>query len=290
MHPAPFDYVRASSWEDAVARLVEAGDEARVIAGGQSLVPMMMLRVAAPSLLVDVGGAAERTIERANGTLRLSALARHVDVQRSQAVRAACPILAEATSRIGNVRVRHRGTVGGSVAHGEPTAEWPCLAVALGATMRALGPGGERAIAAGDFFVTHLTTALQPGEVVTHVDVPALRPGQGSCFVELARRGGDFALVEVAAVVELDGDGRCADARVVVGATGDRPADVSGAAAALRGEAPDERLAAEVGRAAAAELRIGPSPHASEAYRRDVAAVLVRRALLTAAARSSVAT
>jgi CO/xanthine dehydrogenase FAD-binding subunit len=286
MYAAPFDYVRATSWSEAVAQLAEAGEDARVIAGGQSLVPMMMLRIAEPSVLVDIGGAAERTIERSNGTLVVSALARHVDLESSAVAREACPMLAEAAGLIGNVRVRHRGTIGGALAHGEPTAEWPCLAVALGATVHAHGPAGERAIAASDLFVTHLTTSLEPGEVITRIELPVLRPGQGSCFVELARRAGDFAMVEVAALVTLGDDGRFADARVVVGATADRPTDVSSAAAALHGEEPGERLAGEVGRVVADEVEVGPSTHASADYRREMVSVLVKRAVLTAAARA----
>lgn len=285
MYAAPFDYVRASSWTDAIQQLAVGGEDARVIAGGQSLVPMMMLRIAEPTLLVDVGGAAERTIERSDGTLRVSALARHVDLERSAAAREACPMLAEAAGLIGNVRVRHRGTIGGAIAHGEPTAEWPCLAVALDATIRVLGPSGERAIAAGDMFLTHLTTALEPGEVVTRIDIPVSGPGQGSCFLELARRTGDFAMVEVAATVTLGADGRCTAARVVLGATGDRPADVA-AATALHGEALDEPLAGEIGRAAAEAADVGASTHASTEYRREMVSVLVKRALLAAGARA----
>jgi carbon-monoxide dehydrogenase medium subunit len=286
MYAAPFEYVRASSWSEAVAQLAAAGEDARVIAGGQSLVPMMMLRIAEPTVLVDIGGAAERTIERSNGTLVVSALARHVDLESSAVAREACPMLAEAAGLIGNVRVRHRGTIGGALAHGEPTAEWPCLAVALGATIHAQGPAGERAIAADDLFVTHLTTSLEPGEVITRIELPVLRPGQGSCFVELARRAGDFAMVEVAALLTLGDEGTCTEARVVVGATADRPADVSSAAAALLGQDPGERLAGEVARAAADEVEVGPSTHASAGYRREMVSVLVKRAVLAAAARA----
>lgn len=286
MYAAPFEYARASSWSDAVEQLAAAGEDARVIAGGQSLVPMMMLRIAEPTMLVDVGPIGDREIRRSNGTLLLPALTRHVDLERSPLVAEACPILAEAAGLIGNVRVRHRGTIGGSVAHGEPTAELPCLLVALGATIQALGPAGPRAIPAAEMFVTHLTTALEPGEVVTRVDVPALAAGQGSCFVELVRRPGDFAMVEVAALVTLDADGRCSAARLVVSAIGERPVDVSAAAAALVGEAVDGRPAGEVGRSVAEDADVGPSTHGSVEYRREMVAVLVRRALLTAAARA----
>lgn len=287
MSSAPFEYVRATSWREAVAHLALAGEDARVIAGGQSLVPMMMLRLAVPSVLVDIASAAERSIERSEGSLVVSALARHVDLQESAAVQNACPILAEAAGLIGNIRVRHRGTIGGSLAHGEHTAEWPCIAVAVGATIYALGPSGERAIAADDLFVTHMTTSLEPGEVVTRVDVPVLRRGQGSCFVELARRPGDFATVEVAALLTLGSDGRCTDVRVVAGAISDRPVDCSSAAAVLHGEEPGESLVTQVAHAAAGEIEVGPSTHASAEYRRDMLSVLIKRALLTAAARGA---
>jgi carbon-monoxide dehydrogenase medium subunit len=286
MYAAPFEYVPAGSWEEAVAALAEAGDEARVIAGGQSLVPMMMLRIAEPAVLVDVGRAAGRDIERVDGTLRISALTRHVDLERSADARAACAMIPEAASRIGNVRVRHRGTIGGALAHGEPTAEWPCLAVALEGSVEVLGPDGPRSVPAEELFVTHLTTSLEAGEVITRVDLPVVGPDAGSCFIELARRPGDFAIAEVAAVVGLTPDGRCERVRLVVGAVGERPVDHSAAAAGLLGEVPREELATEAGRAVAAEVEIGPSTHASEDYRRDMVAVLARRALVEAAGRA----
>jgi len=287
MHAAAFDYARASSWSDAVTRLGEAGEDARVIAGGQSLVPMMMLRLAAPSALIDLGGIEPRPIEVRDGTLMLSALTRHVELEHSATVQDSCPMLTEATRQIGNVRVRQRGTIGGSLAHGEATAELPCVAVAHGATVHALGPdGATRAIAAQDLFLTHLTTTLEPSEVITGVQFPALTRGQGSCFLELARRAGDFAMVEAAALVTLDDDGACTDARVVVGATGERPADHSDLAGALHGEPPGEGPAADIGHAIAAAVEVGPNTHAGPEYRRGMVAVLVKRALLIAATRA----
>jgi CO/xanthine dehydrogenase FAD-binding subunit len=286
LYATAFDYVRAHSWTEAVERLVEGGEDARVIAGGQSLVPMMTLRLADPSVLVDIGGATERSIERRNGTLVLSALVRHVDLEHSGTVRASCPMLAEAAGMIGNVRVRHRGTIGGSLAHGDATAELPCVAVAMGATVQITGPLGERSMAVRDLLVTHLTTSLEPGEVITRVEVPALVVGQGSAFVEMARRPGDFAIVEVAAVVTLGGGGRLTDARIVVGATSDRPADMSALAEPLHGEPPSEHLTSEVAGAVAAEARVGSSTHGGAEYRRDMIAVLVKRALLIAATRA----
>jgi CO/xanthine dehydrogenase FAD-binding subunit len=287
MYSAPFEYLRAGSWEDAVAKLERGDEDAHVLAGGQSLVPMMMLGLAAPTLLVDVAGAGERTIEVRDGSLVLSALVRHVDLEQSDAVRDTCPMLVEAAGHIGNVRVRHRGTIGGSLAHAEATAEFAVVAVAHRATARVLGPRGERAVAAADLFVTHLTTSLEPAEVITGVEFPSLGPRTGSCFLEMARRVGDFAMAEVAAIVSIDETGQCDDVRLVVGAVSDRPADVSDTAGALIGAPPGQAAVTEMARAAADEVEIGPSSHAGIDYRREMVAVLVERAVGTAVARAS---
>ncbi len=287
MYSVPFDYVRASSWEDAVAKLQQGDEEARVISGGQSLVPMMMLRVATPSLLVDVAAAGERTIDVRDGKLVLSALVRHVDLEHSDVVHGSCPMLTDAASHIGNVRVRQRGTIGGSLAHGEATAELSTVAVAQQATVRVLGPAGERSIAAQDLFVTHLTTSLRPSEVITAVEFPIAGERYGSCFTEISRRAGDFAMVEVAAALTLDDDGRCVTVRLVVGAVGDHPADVSAAAQALVGDRVSDGTVADLARSIAQGVEIGPSTHAGLGYRRDMVAVLIGRALRTAAARAT---
>jgi carbon-monoxide dehydrogenase medium subunit len=287
MYSAPFEYLRASSWEDAVAQLERGDEDAHVLAGGQSLVPMMMLGLAAPTLLVDIGGAGERTIERRDGSLVLSALVRHVDLEHSDVVRDACPMLAEAVRHIGNVRVRQRGTIGGSMAHAEATAELAAVAVAHKASVRVLGPRGERTVPAADLFVTHLTTSLEPTEVIAAVEFPAAAgPRTGSCFLEMARRAGDFAMAEVAATVSLDDAGRYEEVRLVVGAVADRPADVSEAANALIGEPPAQATVTELARAVADQVEIGPSSHASVEYRREMVAVLVERALRTATERA----
>jgi carbon-monoxide dehydrogenase medium subunit len=257
-----------------------------VISGGQSLVPMMMLRLAAPSLLVDVAGAGERTIEVRGGKLFLSALVRHVELEHSEVVRSSCPMLTEAVSHIGNVRVRQRGTIGGSLAHGEATAELSTVAVAQLATVRVLGPSGERAIAAKDLFVTHLTTSLQAGEVITGVEFPVAGERSGSCFTEITRRAGDFAMVEVAAAVTLDDDGCCSTARLVVGAVGDHPVDVSAAAQSLVGDRLDDGAVGALARSVGEDMEVGPSTHAGLGYRRQMVAVLIRRAMRTAADRA----
>lgn len=287
MYSTPFDYVRASSWEDAVARLQEGGDEAHVLSGGQSLVPMMMLRLAVPSLLVDVASAADRTIAVRDGRLVLSALVRHVDLERSEVVRDCCPMLPEAVGHIGNVRVRQRGTIGGSLAHGEATAELATVAIAHEATVHVLGPSGARTVAARDLFVTHLTTSLRPSEVITGVEFPVSGERSGSCFAEITRRAGDFAMAEAAAALTVDADGQCASARLVVGAVGDRPTDVSAEVQVLVGESVAEPVVTDLAHSVAHTVDIGPSTHASVEYRREMVTVLVARALRTAAARAS---
>ena len=279
MYAAAFDYLRASSWNDAVQRLAELGDEAHVIAGGQSLVPMMMLRFAAPSALIDIGAVDERTIELEDGTLVLSALVRHVDLEHSDVVAEHAPMLTQAVRQIGNVRVRQRGTIGGSLAHGEPAAELPCVLIAHRASVHALGPEGERTIAVDDLPIMQLMTSLGQGELITGVEVPVLTDGQGSCFIEMARRPGDFAMVNGAAIVTCDENGTCTAARLVLGAVGRRPVDVSEAAQALVGRPIDEEASEAVGAAVAADAEVTPSSHAGIEYRREMAAVQVARAL-----------
>ena len=284
MYAAAFDYLRASSWAEAVQRLAELGDDAHVIAGGQSLVPMMMLRFAAPSALIDIAGVDERTLElSADGRLVLSALVRHVDLEHSDVVAEHVPMLTQAVRQIGNVRVRQRGTIGGSLAHGEPAAELPCVLIAHGASVRALGPDGERTIAVNDLPIMQLMTSLGEGELITRVEVPTLTEGQGSCFIEMARRPGDFAMVNVAAIATCDESGTCTAVRLVLGAVGNRPVDVSEAAQELVGHAIDEESSEAVGAAVAAEAEVTPSSHAGIEYRREVVGVLVARALRGAA-------
>jgi CO/xanthine dehydrogenase FAD-binding subunit len=279
MYAAAFDYLRASSWTEAVQRLAELGDDAHVIAGGQSLVPMMILHFAAPSALIDIAGVDERTIELADDTLVLSALVRHVDLEHSEVVAEHAPMLTQAVRQIGNVRVRQRGTIGGSLAHGEPAAELPCVLIAHGASVQALGPDGERTIAVNDLPVTQLITSLGEGELITRVEVPTLIDGQGSCFIEMARRPGDFAMVNVAAIVTCDESGTCTAVRLALGAVGRRPVDVSEAAQALVGLAIDAESSEAVAAAVAADAEVTPSSHAGIEYRREMAGVQVARAL-----------
>ena len=270
-------YVRASSFEEAAGLLAELGEDARAIAGGQSLVPMMNLRLARPAVLVDLSGAGEPSFERGGGGVVIGALTRHCDLERSAVIAEECPILAEAARFIGNVRVRNRGTIGGSLAHADPAGELPCVAVALGASIRTVSPRGVRALPAGEFFQTYFTTALEPDEVVTHVEVPALPPHTGWSFQELARRVGDFAVSAVAAVITLAGD-HCRDARLVACAVAQRPLELTAAEGVLRGAKPEDVLDEIESRAGAA---VSPN-----GYKAAVTGVLARRAVVEAVDRA----
>jgi CO/xanthine dehydrogenase FAD-binding subunit len=279
MYPAPFEYVKATAWRDAVDLLTEHGDDAKVLAGGQSLVPMMSLRLASPTHIVDVNDIDDGTIRERNGAVEIPALARHAELERSPVLARVCPLIAEAAGLIGNIRVRHRGTLGGSLAHGDPSAELPCALVALEGTVRALGPDGERRIPAGSFFRSYFTTALTPSEVVVGVEVPAARERTGAAFVEFSNRAGDFATVEVAAIVHLDDSDGCRDVRVTAGGISDQPVDLSEPAASLIGRLPNEALIADAARAVSESSDPRGDDRATPGYRRQLVEVLTKRAL-----------
>jgi aerobic carbon-monoxide dehydrogenase medium subunit len=289
MYPAPFDYISVRSWDEAIAVLIDrAGEEAKVLGGGQSLVPMMALRLARPSCLVDINGIEDGAVRVEGEHVVVPALTRHADVETSPELRRHCPVLPEAASLIGNVRVRHRGTIGGSLAHADPSAELPCVAVATGSEIVAVGPDGTRSIPAGEFFLGHFTSALGPAELVREVRVPALRPTTGWAFLEFMRRGGDFAVVEVAVLVELEGDGAtCARAEVVIGGVADRPVRASGVSEALMGGQLDEARIAEGAERAREAVNPTGDAYASAAYRKDLVRTLTGRALALASDRAA---
>jgi len=287
MVAAPFRYERVSSFEEAVRALGERGEDAKVIAGGQSLVPMLNLRLARPEWLIDVNPVGAGPIEDHGGYLRLPALTRHRAVEEAEVVRRRCPILAEAAAQVGNVRTRTRGTVGGSLAHADPAAELPLVAVALGAEVTVLGRDGAREVAADDLLVSYLTTTLAPDEVVVELRVPTIGPRSGWSFLELSRRSSDWMVVGVAALVELDAGGAVAAASVAIGGVAERPWLVPEEALAdLLGAAPDQAAFARVAELAAAALHPEDDVQASGAYRRRLAAVLGRRTLAEAVARA----
>jgi carbon-monoxide dehydrogenase medium subunit len=283
MKPAPVGYHRATSTTDAVSALATIG--AKVLAGGQTLVPLLAMRKARPSILVDINGLSDLDYVRRDGDrLAIGALTRHRTVETSPEVAMAAPLLAEAMRYVGHVTIRNRGTIGGSVAHSDPAAEVPAVLTALDAELVITGSGGVRTVGATEFFVDRFTSVLQPDELLTEIRVPILPAGTVVAVEELARRRGDLAIVAVFLAVTTDGAGRGTDARIAVSGAGAVPLRARAAEAALVGAelGGDTAGAAVDGAAAAVEAAAdGPDDvHAPAGYRREMAAVLTRRALL----------
>ena len=284
MKPAPFRYVAARSLEQALALKAEHGDEARFLAGGQSLVPTMNFRLTQPAVLIDINPLIELAGVRGNGSgnLRIGALTRYSTLERAPAVAHDLPLVHEALPHIAHPQIRNRGTIGGNLAHADPASEMPAVVVALSGKLRAQSVQGDRWIAAIDFFLGALSTALAPDEMLTEVELPAAPPRSGACFMEVARRRGDFAIAGVACSVRLEPDGRCAEARIALCNAGDRPIFAADAAASLTGR----RLGQKDIEAAAALIQgvidPGGNIHASKEFQRHVAGVLTARALATA--------
>ena len=311
MKPAPFEYHAPSTAAEAVGLLAGLGDGAKVIAGGQSLVPVLALRLTVFDHLVDIGRIGElRGIERrgagaAGGdAVWIGAGTTEATIGRSELVAGAVPLLTRATPLIGHFQIRNRGTIGGSLAHADPSAEYPAVALALDATIETLSPRGRRAIPAGEFFAGIWTTALEPDELLTGVSFPAAGPSApgkvagfdrartggyggssprkttGFAIEEFARRAGDFAVAGAAVAVELDGGGRVTRCRIALFGVGPTPLRAPAAEAAVLGTAADDIDAAETGRAAVAGLDSVPSDlHGTADYRKKVGAVMVARAL-----------
>jgi len=279
MKPAAFQYFDPQSVTDAVARLREHGGAAKVLAGGQSLLPLMNLRLVRPAVVVDINRIASLAyIRESHGTLTLGALTRLSAVEGSDVVRRRVPLLAEAAAHVGHLAIRHRGTIGGNLAHADPASEIPAALLALEGHVVATGPRGERTIAAADLFKGPLTTALDPAELLTEVRVPIDPPGSGSAFLEVSRREGDYALVGVAVLLQKDG-GRCARARLGLCGVGGTALRMREAETILESAGvTDDALPAV---ALAVERAVAPSDdvQASADYRRHVAGVLTVRAV-----------
>jgi CO/xanthine dehydrogenase FAD-binding subunit len=281
----PFEYAAPETLEDALALLHEHRDEAKVLAGGQSLVPLLNYRLARPRVVVDINGLPLDSIALEEGRLRLGALVRHHQLEESPTIARHAPLLREAAQLIGNVRVRTLGTLGGSLAHADPAAELPTVMTALDARLTVASAAGRRTIAARDFITGPLTTVLAPDEIVTEVEIPT-PPAQGFAVEELARRAGDFGLVVIAALVRVDRSGRVEDARLALGGVADRPVRAAAAEEALRGREPTAGVLARAAELAREPLDPPSDAFASGAYRRLLAGVLVRRALAGAVARA----
>jgi aerobic carbon-monoxide dehydrogenase medium subunit len=283
MIPAKFDYVRPATLDEAVTALAEGGEDAKVIAGGQSLLPLLRLRLAYPELLVDIGGLYElRGITDAGGELLIGARTTHHQLAHDPLIAEHCGLLAEAAGTVADPAVRHRGTLGGSLAHADPAGDLPAVILALDATLIARGPGGEREISAADFFADYLTTTLRLGEILTGIRVPKLGAGWGYRYEKFHRTAQAWAIVGVAALARRD-DGHVAEARIGLTNMGQVPVRAAAAEAAAAGaEATRDALLA-----AGARADEGSSPpsdlHGAPDYRRHLARVLTGRALTAAA-------
>ncbi len=279
MKPAPFAYARPESLDDAIGLLHEHGEDARVLAGGQSLMATLNMRLSAPKVLVDIGHVSGLAgIEAAGDGLRIGAMTRHADVEASELVSANAPLIASAMPHIAHPAVRNRGTFGGSIAFADPAAELPACAVALGARMAIAGKGGSRTVDADTFFQGLYETALGPDEVLTAVEVPGIGAGWRSGFLEFARRQGDYAMIGLAAHVEVKG-GRFGGGRLVFFGVGERPVSAVQSAALLQGESWSDALGARIAEALGEELDPFEDLNANAAMRRHLAGVLVKRVL-----------
>jgi carbon-monoxide dehydrogenase medium subunit len=279
MKPASFAYVRAESVPAATGALARYGDEAKVLAGGQSLLPLMNFRLARPEVLIDIGGLRELSgLAARDGRVSVGALTRHLDLERCGLAGPLGTLLRASAAHVGHLPIRTRGTFGGSVAHADPASEWCMLTTLLDGSVTALSASGERQIAAPDFFETVFTTALEPDELLTAVTLPLLGDTHRVAVAEFARRAGDFAVVAVMVACTVR-DGMLGEARVCFGGVADRPVRSPEAEAVLTGQPATAGTFATAADAAAAAVSPPADIHGSAAYRRDLARVLLRRAL-----------
>lgn len=289
MKPPPFEYFAPTSLEEALAHLAQYGYDAKVLAGGQSLIPTMNFRLAQPAVLVDLNNIPELFYIRPdeNGGVRIGAMTRHSQVEHDPLIAERAPLVHETMPHIAHPQIRNRGTFGGSIAHNDPAAELPAVTAALGARFRLRSQAGERWVSADEFFLGLFYTALEPEEILVEAALPALLPRTGWAFREMARRPGDYALVGVTAVVTLDESDRCQQVRLVFFSVGEGPVEARQAAEVLRGESLTPQLirtAAET--AAMADIDPSSDVHASAEFRRHLAKVLARQALEEATERA----
>jgi CO/xanthine dehydrogenase FAD-binding subunit len=280
MKPSAFDYFDPKGVKEAIKLLERYGDEGKLLAGGQSLVPMMNFRVARPKVLIDINGIrALQYIRQSGKALAIGALTRESELEASQLVTGRCPILAKAVSYIGHTAIRTRGTVGGSLAHADPSAEIPTVICALNGQMKVVGISGKRTLGPEEFFLTYLTTSLDPTEILVEVRVPTLPVGTGWSFMELSRRHGDFAIVAVAVVLYRGRAKACKEARIALGGVAPTPIRAADAEGVLAGQKITEALIQEAAMKAAEATEPESDYHASAEYRRDMARVFTQRAL-----------
>ncbi len=286
MKPPPFAYHAPTRLDEALALLERYGDDAKVLAGGQSLMPLLNFRLSAPAALVDINRVAElSSLRQENGQVRIGALTRQRTIEFSELVRRQLPLLHEATTLVGHLPIRTRGTIGGSLAHADPAAEYPAVALVFEAELVLQGPRGRRIVSAEEFFVSYLTTCLAPNEIVTEIRFSPAPPTSGWAFEEVARRHGDFALVGVAGVMDTEGE-QCRTARLAAAGVGPTPMRLRAAEDILVQEGVTEHSTQRAAAAAAARVEPESDIHASADFRRHLTQVLTRRAIQRACERS----
>jgi len=288
MKPAPFDYYAPTSVDETCSLLARYGSDAKLLAGGQSLVPLLALRLAQPATLIDLNGVHELDYIRADDNgVAIGAMTRQRTVERSSVMRETCPLLPAAVEWIGHPQIRNRGTIGGSLVHSDPAAELPALATLLDATFTITNAqGAKRTVKPDEFFVTYLTTAVEPEEMLSEIYFPTLPAGTGWSFVEVARRHGDFALVGAAATVALDSAGACSNVRIALFGVAPTATRSPSAEQALLNQKPDEQEIAAAASEVVKDIDPPGDVHASVEYRKYVATNLVRRALTEAVQRA----
>lgn len=286
MYPAAFDYHAPSTLDEAIKLLAEGDGDVKVLAGGHSLLPLMKLRLAQPRAVVDIGRISGLSGVRLEGnSIVIGALTTHAEVARSSEIQQRLPLLAECASHIGDLQVRNKGTIGGSLAHADPAGDLPAVALALEAEITARGPNGERTIGAGDFFVDLLTSALEPSEILTSIRLPLLPAGAGSAYLKFDHPASHYALCGVAAVLVVHG-GTVAEARVGITGVGPKAYRASSVEAALQGQPANADSFAQAAGGAADGQDVLGDLHASSEYRAHLARVFARRALEAALERA----
>ena len=287
MIPANFDYIAAKSLDEALSLLARHKDDAKLLAGGHSLLPAMKLRLAQPKVLIDLGKIKDLSyIKEDAGQVRIGAMTTHFQIETSDLLRRVCPLLPETASNLGDMQVRNKGTIGGSLAHSDPAADWPAAVLAVDAEIVLANPKGERVINAGDFFVDLLTTALQPGEVLKEIRFATPKGRVGQAYLKVRHPASGFAVVGIAANLTLDASGKCQSAGI--GVTGVAPKAYRAGAAenALKGKSLDARTLAAAAEHAADRVEANSDLFASGEYRKHLAQVYTRRALETAVSRA----
>jgi carbon-monoxide dehydrogenase medium subunit len=286
MFPAAFDYAAPESLAEALALLKQRGDDAKIMAGGQSLIPMLKLRFAQPALVIDIGRLPSMAgISRQNGHLRIGALARHVDIERNADLPKLCPILLDTVHWISDPLVRNRGTMAGSVCHADPSGDWGSVMLALDASLVARSESGERVIPANGFFQGPFTTTLRPDEIVTEIRIPMPKGAAGGAYNKLERKVGDFATVAVAVHVEMSG-GKIAKAGIGLTAVGPTNIKATAAEKALVGHEPTDEVIAEAARLASEAAEPKDDIRGTAAYKKDVVRVYIQRGLKSALGRA----